>query len=154
MRIKLLAMDVDGTMTDGQIYIGHNGEVMKAFDVKDGFGIKEFIKRGGITVVITGRTSEIVKERCRELGIHELFQGTDNKLKCLRETANKYSIDPEGIAYIGDDRSDLDCINYAGSSACPSDAVSEIKNAVDFVCTNRGGHGAVREFIEWFTEEE
>lgn len=149
MNIKLLAMDVDGTMTDGRIYIGENGEVMKAFDVKDGFGIVQFRKSGGIPVIITGRRSKIVEARCRELGITELYQGVDDKLGCLKEIAESLGIEREQIAYIGDDENDLECIRYAGFSACPADAVVAVRNAVDYVCKNEGGCSAVRELLQY-----
>ena len=150
MRIKLLAMDVDGTLTDGRIFIGAYGEVMKAFDVKDGYGIVQFRNAGGIPVVITGRHSEIVEERCRELGIKDLFQGVENKLECLKKVANRFRIGKDQIAYIGDDLNDLECIKYAGFSACPGDAVPTVRKIVDYVCVCKGGKGAVREVIDLF----
>ena len=121
MKIKLLAMDVDGTLTDGRIYIGPEGEVMKAFDVKDGYGIVQFKKNGGIPVIITGRQSKIV---------------------------DQYGLTSEEVAYIGDDLNDLECLNYAGLSACPADAVQSVKEKVDYICRCVGGNGAVREFID------
>ena len=150
MDIKLLVMDVDGTLTDGRIYIGNDGEAMKTFDVKDGYGIVQFKKAGGIPVIITGRNSRIVMNRCHELGITELYQGINNKLECLKKLTERYSLTQEEIACIGDDLNDLACLEYAGLSACPSDALSLVKSKVDYVCECRGGRGAVREFIDWF----
>lgn len=147
MKIKMLVMDVDGTLTDGRIYIGAQGELMKAFDVKDGYGIVEFQRNGGVPVIITGRTSKIVEARCRELEIDELYQGISNKLEQLREVAEKYHIQPEEIAYIGDDLNDLECIQYCGYTGCPKDAIEDVKRCVSYVCRNVGGRGAVREFI-------
>lgn len=147
MKIKMLVMDVDGTLTDGRIYIGAQGEIMKAFDVKDGYGIVEFRQSGGVPVIITGRRSEIVKTRCRELGIDELYQGISNKLEQLKKVAEKHQVLPKEIAYIGDDLNDLECIQYCGYSGCPRDAIEEIKRYVSYVCLNDGGKGAVREFI-------
>ena len=154
MKIKLLGMDVDGTLTDGRIYMGQDGEIMKAFDVKDGYGIVQFRKSGGIPVVITGRESRIVEQRCRELGITELHQGVSDKLGCLMSVAERYGLEREQVAYIGDDLNDLDCIHYAGISACPADAAGIVKASVDFVCSQEGGRGAVREFIEWLANRE
>ena len=148
MKIKLLAMDVDGTLTDGRIYIGPEGEVMKAFDVKDGYGIVQFKKNGGIPVIITGRQSKIVEQRCKELGIKELHQGVSDKLACLKEIVDQYGLTSEEVAYIGDDLNDLECLNYAGLSACPADAVQSVKEKVDYICRCVGGNGAVREFID------
>lgn len=147
MKIKMLVMDVDGTLTDGRIYIGANGEIMKAFDVKDGYGIVKARESGIIPVIITGRESEIVKTRAKELNIEELHQGIHDKLSKLKAIAEKYNVDVAEIAYIGDDLNDIECIQHCGVTACPSDAVDEIKNAVDYVCKAEGGRGAVREFI-------
>lgn len=147
-KIKLLVMDVDGTLTDGKIYMGNNGEVMKAFDVKDGCGIKDILPTMGITpVIITGRVSQIVENRAKEIGITELHQGVRDKLAVLKEVAEKYAATPDEIAYIGDDINDLDCIEYCGFTACPADAVEEVKLMVSYVCENNGGKGAIRELI-------
>ena len=140
-------MDVDGTLTDGRIYIGSDGEVMKAFDVKDGYGIVRFRQAGGIPAIITGRQSKIVEERCRELGITELQQGVGDKLGCLMSLADKYHLEREEIASIGDDLNDLDCLHYAGVSACPADAMAAVRGACTYVCKAAGGRGAVREFL-------
>ncbi len=148
MKIRLLAMDVDGTLTDGRIYIGPDGEVMKAFDVKDGYGIVRFRAAGGIPAIITGRQSRIVEARCRELGITELHQGVADKLECLLALAEKHHLEREEIAYIGDDLNDMSCLEYAGLSACPGDAIETVRGSCTYVCTNPGGRGAVREFLD------
>lgn len=146
MRIKMLVMDVDGTLTDGRIYTSATGEVMKAFDVKDGYGIVSLHKQGVVPVIITGRQSDIVKYRAKELGIVEIHQGINNKLEKLKELSKKYGCISDEIAYIGDDLNDIDCIQYCGVSGCPSDAVEEVKNVVEYICESKGGKGAVREF--------
>lgn len=148
MKIKMLVMDVDGTLTDGHIYIGADGEIMKAFDVKDGYGIVQLKKNGILPVIITGRKSTIVEKRAAELGISELHQGIHDKLNKLKEIAEQYDIKSEEIAYIGDDLNDLECINYCSLTACPEDAIEDIKSSVLYVCKKIGGHGAVREFID------
>ena len=147
--MKLLVMDVDGTLTDGRIYIGVDGEVMKAFDVRDGYAIVHILPEYGIIpVIITGRESEIVECRAKELKITELYQGVTDKLGKLKEVAEKYSVPVEEIAYIGDDLNDLECIRYCGFSGCPADAADEVRKAVDYVCRRDGGRGVVREFAE------
>lgn len=152
--IKLLVMDVDGTLTDGKIYMGSSGEVMKAFDVKDGYAIAHMLPEMGIIpVIITGRKSVIVENRARELGIKELHQGTPDKLETLKEIARKYDIFPNEIAYIGDDLNDLDCIEFVGCSACPADAADAVKREVDYVCQHPGGQGALREMAERLQRE-
>lgn len=148
MDIKLLVMDVDGTLTDGKIYMSSNGELMKAFNIKDGYAIARLRDYGIEPVIITGRNSEIVSQRCAELNITELHQGIENKSYKLRDVCKKYSIDLSQVAYIGDDLNDLPCMKICGYSACPSDAMKQVKDSVSYVCQANGGDGAVREFIE------
>lgn len=149
MNTKLLIMDVDGTLTDGRIYMGAEGELMKAFDVKDGYAIAHILPQLGITpVIITGRSSAIVEQRARELKITELHQGVADKRAKLEEVLEQHGVTAEEAAYIGDDLNDLDCIRLCGLSACPADAVDEVAEAVDYVCKRDGGRGAVREFVD------
>lgn len=153
--IKMLVMDVDGTLTDGHIYVGANGEMMKAFNVKDGYAIAHILPEKNILpVIITGRNSDIVATRARELKIMELYQGISDKLSKLKEVAAKYQLEAEEIAYIGDDVNDLDCIEYCGLTACPQDALEEVKVKVDYVCKADGGRGAVREFVTFIINLE
>lgn len=148
--IKYLVMDVDGTLTDGKIYMGNDGEVMKAFSIKDGCGIHDIlISAGIIPVIITGRSSKIVENRCREIGIKEIHQGVSNKIEKLLAITDDLST----VAYIGDDINDLPAMvsikKAGGRIGCPADAVQKVKNLADFISTKNGGDGAVREFIEW-----
>ena len=146
-KIKALVMDVDGTLTDGKIYISEHGELMKAFNIKDGYAIARLGDYGIIPVIITGRKSQIVDNRCKELGITKLYQGIANKVDKIKEVADELQISLDEISYIGDDLNDLGCISICGFTGCPSDAVEEIRNAVDYVCKECGGDGAVRSFI-------
>lgn len=147
--IKLLIMDVDGTLTDGKIYMAPSGEAMKAFNIKDGYAIAHMLpKMRVVPVIITGRRSRIVENRAKELGISELHQGVSDKLGKLKEIAEKYSVASYEIAYIGDDLNDLDCLQYCGFTGCPADAVEEVKQTADYVTRANAGSGAVREFIE------
>lgn len=155
-KVKLLFMDVDGTLTDGQIYIGQTGEIMKAFDVKDGCGIHDILPRYNIIpVIITARVSEIVSIRCKELNVSHAYQGCRNKVEKMCEIAEQYGItkNVEGIlpetAYIGDDILDIPCMQAVEYSACPSDAVMAVKEVCKYVSGFNGGKGAVRDFIEW-----
>jgi len=148
--IKYLIMDVDGTLTDGKIYMGSEGEVMKAFSIKDGCGIHDLLIPSGVSpVIITGRKSGIVEKRCIELGISMIYQGIPNKLEKLGEITRDFS----EIAYIGDDINDLvamKAIKKAGGvTGCPSDAAGQVVDIADFVALRKGGDGAVREFVEW-----
>ncbi len=150
MSIKLFVMDVDGTMTDGHIYIGATGEMMKAFDVKDGYAIYHMLPAHDIIpVIVTGRSSDIVDARAKELKITELHQGVSDKLAVLASLAAAYNITPDQIAYIGDDLNDLDAMSYCGFTACPADAVDAVRKAAKYVCKANGGRGAVREFVEY-----
>ena len=149
MKIKILVMDVDGTLTDGCIYMGAEGEMMKAFHVQDGYAIAQMLPGLGITpVIITGRSSRILEKRAGELKITHLHQGIGDKLSKLKSVAAQLGAAPEEIAYIGDDLNDLDCIRFCGCTACPADAVPEVLEAVGYVCKCCGGRGAVREFID------
>lgn len=149
MSIKMLVMDVDGTLTDGRIYVGAEGEVMKAFDVRDGYAIAHILPELGIIpVIITGKSSEIVAQRAKTLKIAEVHQGIWDKLTKLKEIVAKYNVKPEEIAYIGDDVNDIECMQYCGMTACPHDALPSVKPHVKYICECDGGRGAVREFID------
>ena len=148
--IKFFVTDVDGTLTNGKIYIGENGETMKAFDAKDGYAIHEMLPEHGITpVIVTGRQSKIVENRAQELGVEIFFQGIKDKLTFLKKFAAENSITLEEIAYIGDDMSDLDCIRACGVGGCPADAAKEVRKNADYISAKASGSGAVRDFAEW-----
>lgn len=150
MDIKLLIMDVDGTLTDGKIYMGSDGEVFKAFDIKDGYGINELLPQQGIVpVIITGRESRIVENRSKELNIVELYQGKHDKLNTLLSVMKKYDCVTDNVAYIGDDILDVECMKKCGVVGCPADAICEVKQIADYISPYNGGDGAVRDFIEW-----
>lgn len=157
-------MDVDGTLTDGKIYMGNDGEVMKAFDIKDGYAIRiQAPKHDIVPVIITARQSQMVVHRCNELGVTEIHQGVTNKLSCLKGILQKYAAADQtaysfaNVAYIGDDLLDLQCIrpikDFGGLTGCPSNAVTEVMQACDFIASHRGGDGAVREFMEYIIHQ-
>lgn len=155
MKVKALVIDVDGTLTDGGIYIGNNGEIMKKFYVKDGYAIHELLPQMGIIpIIITGRQSEIVSIRCQELGINRIVQGCSDKLLELKKIILEEQIAMEEVAYIGDDLNDFECMSQVGVKGCPNDAVDEIKKIADYVAEREGGKGAVREFIEWMKTQQ
>lgn len=150
MKIKALVMDVDGTLTDGGIYIGNDGEIMKRFNVRDGQAIKHKLPQLGILpIIITGRESRIVSERCKELNIKHLRQNSSNKVQDLLEIVKDENILLEEVAYIGDDYNDIECMKLVGIKACPADAIMDIQNIVDYLSPSKGGYGAVRDFIDW-----
>jgi 3-deoxy-D-manno-octulosonate 8-phosphate phosphatase (KDO 8-P phosphatase) len=146
--IKLLVCDIDGVFSDGRIYLGNNGEELKAFHTKDGFGIKALVASGVNVAVITGRKSAIVKNRMQALNVSEIIQGQENKLPALKQLITKYQLEPKQVAYIGDDIPDLACINYVGLGVAVQDAHPTVYQQADYVTTLKGGFGAVRELCD------
>jgi 3-deoxy-D-manno-octulosonate 8-phosphate phosphatase (KDO 8-P phosphatase) len=135
-------------MTDGGLYYSGRGELMKKFNVKDGYGIVK-LRRLGIPIgIITGRVSRIIVRRAEELGITELHQNLHDKLSAYRRIKKKYRLQDEEIAYIGDDEPDLPVLLRTGFSAAPADAMPAVLKAVGYVCRCKGGDGAVREVID------
>ena len=147
--IKYLVMDVDGTLTDGKIYMGENGELMKAFSIKDGYGIAHLRDNGIEPVILTGRKSEIVARRAKELGILLIFQGVEDKESFLQAFMNERKVQKEEMAYIGDDDNDIQGMSLCKWIGCPSDASPNVITMSSFVSSCVGGNGAVREFIEY-----
>lgn len=157
MDIRLLVMDVDGTLTDGKIYMGEHGELFKAFNIKDGYGIHDILIPAGIKpIIITGRKSLIVEKRCQEVGITEIYQGVHDKTAKLVEILEQSGCDLQNIAYIGDDLNDFPCMQLVkkagGCVGCPADAVVQVRDYSDFISEYSGGEGAVRDFIEFVCE--
>ncbi|MDR9437203.1 MAG: HAD hydrolase family protein [Thiohalophilus sp.] len=147
--IKLLALDIDGVMTDGGMYYTEGGEEVKRFDTKDGRGIIHLQREGvPVAVLSSGFKSTIIAERCKTLGIEKFYVGTEPKLDILKRYCVELEIDLGQVAYIGDDINDRDIIHAVGFSACPADAVGSIKKIVDVVLEKNGGYGCIREFID------
>jgi YrbI family 3-deoxy-D-manno-octulosonate 8-phosphate phosphatase len=147
-KIKLFAIDVDGVLTDGGMYYSRDGEIMKKFNTRDGKGIELLHKNGIIPAIITQEDSEIVKIRAVKLKVKDVYCGVTDKLKTLNTIKINYDVSYDEIAYIGDDLNDLAALKKAGLSFAPSDAIDEVKNAVDYIVKQKGGEGAVREAIE------
>ncbi len=144
-RVRLLLLDVDGVLTDGRLYYGAEGEVLKAFDVKDGHGI--VLLRGHVQLgVISGRPG-LARRRLEELGFQHLVFSQLDKVAGY-ETLSRLGIPDDEVAYMGDDVNDIDLLERVGLSGCPADARSEVRAAVRFVAPSAGGRGAVRDFCE------
>ena len=146
--IKLLVVDVDGTLTDAGMYYSAKGEELKKFNTRDGQGLALLREKGVEVAIITKEDSPIVKARAKKLKIHHCFTGIEDKLSCLKNLCSDLHIAIADTAYVGDDVSDLECMKAVGLSACPSDAVYAIKNSSRYICRNPGGSGAVREVCE------
>lgn len=152
--IKLVLLDVDGTLTDGGIYRGNNGEELKRFNVKDGYAIVNAQKLGIEFGIITGRKSELVEIRSNELKIKYLYQGISEKTVILKEIMQKTGLKKEEIAYMGDDLNDILIMKQSGLTGAPKDAADEVIQIVDFVSGKNGGSGAVREFVEYILKKD
>ncbi len=146
-RIKMLLLDVDGVLTDGRIILDNKGNELKAFHVRDGHGIK-LAQRSGIVVgIITGRKSDVVNVRARELAIEEVHQGVKNKIDVYESLLSKYALSDDQVAYIGDDIVDREIMRRVGFAACVADADPSVMPEAHLTTSACGGRGAVREVI-------
>lgn len=157
--IKYLVMDVDGTLTDGKIYMGQDGEMAKAFSIKDGAGITLVLpKQNIIPIIITARESRILEKRCQELKITELHQGVKDKLGMLKDILKRNNDGLSSVAYAGDDIPDIPCMETVkksgGLTLCPADAIPEIKALADYVSGYNAGNGAIRDCINHIIQKK
>ena len=147
-KIRLLLLDVDGVLTDGRIIIDDRGVETKHFHVRDGQGISLLIRSGIEVGFVTGRSSNVVRHRARELGVKLVFQDVSNKLVCYRRIKQKTGLDDVNVAYIGDDIMDLPILSQVGFAVTVADGWSGLAKVVDYVTVAFGGQGAVREVAE------
>lgn len=147
-KIKLLLLDVDGVMTDGRITINDRGEETKAFNVKDGLGLKMLMFSGLEVAIVTGRRSQALAHRSRELGIEEVYQGVKDKNTVCQQLKKAKGLKKEQVCSLGDDIPDLAMFTESGLSIAVADAVKEVREAADFITKSNGGFGAVREACE------
>ena len=152
--VKMIIMDVDGTLTDGSLFVLPDGEEIKAYNVKDGLGILLAHLAGLKTAIITGKTSKSLERRAEKLRIAELHQGVLDKKQTLEGILRKRRLKPEEVAYIGDDLGDLEVIKAVGLAGAVADAHPAVKEHSHFICSREGGKGAVREFIEFILEAQ
>jgi len=146
--IKIFLLDVDGVLTDGKLYFSNSGDELKAFNIQDGLGIK-FLQRHGITVgIVTGKRSQLVANRARDLGIEIVLQGREDKLVAIREIITDLDMQLSEVAYMGDDLPDLSAISAVGLGMSVANGVREVKKAAHWISQYEGGQGAVREACE------
>jgi 3-deoxy-D-manno-octulosonate 8-phosphate phosphatase (KDO 8-P phosphatase) len=147
-RVQLMIFDVDGVLTDGRLYFGPQGEMLKAFDTLDGHGVKMLRHAGVQTAIITGRSSQIVASRAKELAIDHVFQGVHDKTVAFGELLATTGIAAADTGYMGDDWPDLAVMLKTGFAAVPANAHVELKRRAHYVAHERGGYGAVREVCD------
>jgi len=146
--VRVLILDVDGVLTNGEIIVDDAGRETKHFDVRDGHGLRMLMRYEVEVVLLTGRTSQVVNHRALDLGITEVYQGVWNKLDVFEEMLRKKKIVPAETAFVGDDVVDVPVLRRVGFSATVADASVDLKNVVDYVTAHLGGRGAVREICE------
>ena len=147
-QIELLITDVDGVLTDGGVILSNEGVESKQFHIRDGFGLRLWRQAGFHCGIITGRNSQVVRLRAQELGIDIVRQGVLEKAPVAEELLQKFNLQPEQLAYVGDDLIDLSVIRLAGLGVAVADAVDEVKAAADYTTKTPGGKGAIREVVE------
>ena len=150
--IRLLIFDVDGVLTDGSLFIGDDGQEYKAFNSRDGHGIKMVQRHGVIVAIITGRTSKVVEHRMENLGVTHIYQGKLHKLPAYEELAEKLGISAEETAYVGDDVVDLPVMRKVGLAVAVQDAHPLVRAHSHWQTPSGGGHGAARDVCEMLME--
>ena len=147
-KIKLIATDVDGVLTDGGMYYSSKGDILKKFHARDGMAVSILKKNTIPTVIITKERNQIVKKWSSKMNIDKLFDGVKNKEKVVSKLCKSYGLSENNIAYIGDDVNDLEILKKTGFAATPKDGNLEVKKIVDYICKNRGGEGVLREICD------
>lgn len=148
LQVKVVITDVDGVLTDGGLYYTDDGLTLKRFNVKDGMGVRKLSDNGIESGIISTDVSGIMKTRAERIKMDFVYTGIWEKEEKMMEVCNERDISPENIAFIGDDINDVGVIKVSGFTACPNDAVPEIKALVDYICENRGGNAVFREFAD------
>lgn len=153
-RVKLMAFDVDGVMTDGRLHFSPEGETLKSFHALDGFGLKSLMEHGIEVVIITGRRSQALEKRAQNLGIRHLHQGIGNKLECLENLLTQLGHTLQECGYMGDDIMDLPIMNACGFSAAPANAHRFVLKHARYTTEKCGGEGAVRELCDFLLDSK
>ncbi|MBC8052765.1 MAG: HAD-IIIA family hydrolase [Sphingobacteriaceae bacterium] len=147
-QIKAFVLDIDGVLTDATIHVTESGEQLRRFNVRDGYAMQFAVKKGYLICVISGGKSNSVILRLNGLGITDVHLGITEKLEVYNRFLDQHQLQPENIIYMGDDIPDIPVMKVSGASACPSDAVDEVKQISNYISSKKGGEGCVRDIIE------
>ena len=153
-RVRLVIFDVDGVLTDGKLWYGPGGEELKAFHAFDGHGVHLLRMAGLDTAILSGRQSQAVEERAKELGIEHVVQGADNKLKAFTQMLRRLKVKQGSVAYMGDDVVDLPVLTRCAFACAPHEAPEDVRRRVHYIASARAGHGAAREVCEFILESQ
>lgn len=161
-KITTFILDVDGVLTDGSLILMPTGEMVRSMHTKDGYAIQLAIKKGFRVAAITGGRDKMVEERCKYLGMTDIYLGVQDKWDAYQDLMYSYNLVPEEIAYMGDDIPDLDIMRVIGLPCCPNDAVAEVRAVSEYISLKNGGEGCVRDIIEqtmkvqgkWYNEKD
>ncbi|WP_022824433.1 KdsC family phosphatase [Hymenobacter norwichensis] len=146
--VKAFIFDVDGVLTDGTLLALNSGEQARTFHIHDGYAIRHALKQGYRIAIISGREEEGVRKRLESLDVRDIFLGVDDKMKIFNNYINTYRLDPQHIAYMGDDMPDIEVMRRCGLATCPADAAPDVLAISQYVTSKPGGRGAVRELLE------
>lgn len=152
--VRLLIMDVDGVLSDGRLFFTDTGEEIKAFSSRDGLGLVAIQRYGIALAIITGRHSKLLEQRARQLGIQHLFQGQDNKIIAYKLLIDKLQLSDAQVCYIGDDWNDLAVMSQVGLAATVADGEHEVRKRADWISSQKGGRGAVRELCHLIMQSQ
>lgn len=153
-RVRLVIFDVDGVLTDGRLWYGPGGEELKAFHAFDGHGVHLLRLAGLDTAILSGRESQAVEERARELGIKHVVQGARDKLAAFQQMMRRLKVKPATVAYMGDDVVDLPVLARCGLACAPHEAPEDVRRRVHYIASAPAGHGAAREVCEFILEAQ
>jgi 3-deoxy-D-manno-octulosonate 8-phosphate phosphatase (KDO 8-P phosphatase) len=146
--INTFIFDVDGVLTNSELIVNENGELLRKMNTRDGLAIKYALNAGYRVLIITGGSSKGVSLRLKGLGVTDIYSGIENKLKVLQDYCSTHNLSPDQLLYMGDDIPDKAPMELCGTKACPVDAANEIKQIADYIAVAKGGSGCAREVIE------
>lgn len=147
-RVKTFLFDVDGVLTNGQVFLMENGEFLRNMNSKDGYALQLAVKKGYRIAMITGGSSQIIKKALHGLGIQDVFLSQHDKLQCYKDYINEHGLNEDEILYMGDDLPDYEVMKRVGVATCPFNSATEIKEICLYISSRNGGEGCVRDIVE------